>query len=116
MNYKRTFLLVLISFLCLTGCDWIFYLVLENKTYAKVLIQTEKDGKFDTLYPNHTIKIGSCVNTTTPKMKNVSLNYLKIITSTDTITLNGKGAIFSMLQKVESKDWRIILRDTIDGN
>jgi hypothetical protein len=49
-------------------------------------------------------------------MKDVSIYYLKIITATDTITLNGKGAIFSMLQKVGSKDWRIILRDTIDGN
>ncbi len=95
----------------LTSCDPIHNLYFENQMTSKIFIQTERNGNFDTLSTGSTFKIGNCVARYTPKVEDIEIDYLKIIANSDTLTMTGKPAIFSMLQKVENLNWRIIYRD-----
>jgi hypothetical protein len=100
-----------IGLLGLMSCDPVHDLHLENKTDGQIFVQTKKGGKQDTLVAGASIKIGQCVARYNPIVSDIESDYLKIVDKTDTITLKGRNAIFSMLQKVDKLDWRIIIRD-----
>ncbi len=104
-------LIYFVGLLGLTSCDPVHSLYFENQTTGKILIQTKRNGYFDTLSTGSTFEIGHCTARYTPKIDDIDIDYMRIIADSDTLTMTGKTAIFSMLQKVESLNWRIIYRD-----
>jgi hypothetical protein len=115
---RSCFGLLFVVFL-LSACDPVHTLYLENKTSERLYITTASRGysyrNSDTpptsLAPGEVMRIGHCVAHYSPRPDDIDYDYLKITSAHDTITLEGKGAIFSMLQKVKSLNWRIIIRD-----
>ena len=103
--------LFVIGLIGLIGCDPVHVLHLENKTDKEIFVQTVRGGKQDTLAPGESIRIGESVARYDPEVSDIEIEYLRVITKTDTITLIGNTAIFSMLQKVEKLNWRIIIRE-----
>ena len=108
---KRNTLLFFIGLCTLTSCDPVHILHLENKTGNIIFVQTARAGQQDTLAPGTSIKIGKCVARYNPNPSDIEPDYLRVISKSDTATLIGKTAIFSMIQKVEKLNWRIIIRE-----
>jgi hypothetical protein len=56
------------------------------------------------------MKIGTVSARYTPKVTDVSLDYLETINGKDTIKLVGKSAIFNFIQKIDKLDWRLTIK------
>ena len=114
----------------LTSCDPVFDLKLENQTNKKIEVtyypkldtleleghkqETKEEGGREMykviLNPNQTMSIGRVYNHNTPNLADVYPDYLEVKFGNDIITLNGKNAIYTTLQKVEKLDWRIVIK------
>ena len=108
---KTIKLICILGLFGLTSCDPVHTLYLENQANHNILVQTEKGGKYHTLFMDSVIRIGHCVAHYEPRLDDMEIEYLKIVSNSDTVVLPEKTAIFSMLKKVGSLDWRIIYKD-----
>jgi hypothetical protein len=97
--------ILLISFI---ACDPVHGIYLVNKSPNIIVIQVERKAKFDTLNVEQSILIGKCVAHYEPRINDIELNYLKIISKTDTIELLDKNSIFARVKKIKSLKWRLI--------
>lgn len=124
------YLVVLLFSVTLLSCDPVHSLTLENQSgntievlYRPSLDNILTDGKniekigyygqqLDKLTLNsaETLRIGEVVAMYTPTAKDVYLDYLEIRNGQDTIRLTGKRAILSTIQKIESLDWRLVVK------
>lgn len=130
MKPNFCFLTVVLSAI-LISCDPVHDLRLENKTdnkidviYSPALDLQELNGheptgievngqkmNLVTLAPSETIRIGHVVASYNPKPYHIHVEYLEVRLGTDTLRLIGRNSIFSTIQKVESLDWRLIIRN-----
>lgn len=116
-------------FLLLMGCDPVHSLQLENGTkdgdlevlYASDLyfndkviegyeLTGDKSIKRTMLAPGETMEIGTVHARYQPRPDDVKIDYLEIRYRNDTIVLKGRRAIFSTIQKIESLDWRFVVK------
>ncbi len=115
--------------LLIASCDPVHHLHLDNKTGNAITIiyrpQIEiapVGSKIETIIINkieyskvildsgQQMKIGTVSARYTPKVTDVSLDYLETINGKDTIKLVGKSAIFNFIQKIDKLDWRLTIK------
>lgn len=116
--------------LLLAGCDPYHTLKLENgrkDTDLEVLYSSNyfmkrnvtvegsesiRDVNIDTIrmMPGETMEIGAVAARYKPRVSDVHFDFLEIRYNKDTIILKGRDAIFQTIQKVESLDWRFIIK------
>lgn len=83
---------------------------INNKTPETIEI---KGRKMDRIFldSSETILIGTVVAMYTPKPDDIDVQYLEIRFDQDTISLTGKNAILTAIQKVGKLNWRIIINE-----
>ena len=104
-------LIFLIEIFGLLACDPVHSLYLENQTNHQILIQTTQQNKYDTLLAGSSIEIGKCIAHYEPRLDDIDINYLKIVSNSDTVVYPDKAAIASRLEKIGNLDWRIIFKE-----
>ncbi|WP_207429910.1 hypothetical protein [Sabulibacter ruber] len=124
------YLVILLFSVALFSCDPVHNLTLNNQSgnaievlYRPSLddiptdgIQIEKEEiqgqQLDkiTLDSAEILRIGRVTAMYTPTADDVELDYLEIRNGQDTIRLTGKRAILSTIQKIESLDWRLVVK------
>jgi hypothetical protein len=82
---------------------------LDNKKVETIRMQGREMNKV-TLDSAETMTIGTVVARYTPSADDINLDYLEVLNGNDTIKLSGKNAILSVIQKVKSLDYRIIIK------
>ena len=127
---KKNRILIALVISCLTSCDPVHSLKLDNQTSKPVVViysplidiasQGSNVEEFDiegvtyaktVLESGQYMRIGTVIASYTPRPYDIKLDFLEVYIDEDTMRLIGRKSIFCAIQKVGKLDWRLIIKD-----